>query len=129
MLYIYPNPNPNFFYWEFVGGPFWIVQEELIRHAVLPKLNQQLALFYTSVGELEEKTIDENLNENLHFIIDIVIPDCLPKYVQNRTVRKKVAQLKLGFKDLLKEMRMAEFPMSCFRNYRVKSCHSVLVLS
>lgn len=74
--------------WSSVGGCWWIIQEEILRHAAVAIL------------------MNQNQSNNIIINnIDIVLPPSqhLPKFINNEIIIKKIKCLRIKFKELIKK--------------------------
>lgn len=91
--------------WEGLGGPYWVIQVEILRHKVLSVYERELKLNFPYKLKYCSKVL-----ENL----DRIIPDEVPSCIKNPTLRKKMISLKVEFGCLADDLKTSNNPEVIF---------------
>ena len=87
--------------WELLGGPYWIIQEEILRHLIYQIFEEAL---------LDSFPSKKNFKTNVEIELFKLLPCPLPPYITNTTLIKKIQGLKENAATLVKEMNATDEP-------------------
>ena len=79
---------------EDLGGCFWVVQEELLRHAFLGEMNTIMD------GDYQAISYERRLRDAL----EVTVPAVVPSYVKHNIVREKIPALRASLEKLINKM-------------------------
>ena len=87
--------------WEILGGPYWIIQEEILRHLIYQIFEEAL---------LDSFPSKKNFKTKVEIELFKLLPCPLPPYITNATLIKKIQGLKENAAILVKEMNATDGP-------------------
>lgn len=87
--------------WEYLGGPHWVIQEEILRHICLDMISNTLEMLFPYKNKFF-KIADKKLAE--------ILPETLPSFITNRVLVMKINDLKGEFNDLLSDLMSSDDP-------------------
>ena len=90
-----------------MNGCFWIIQEELLRHATLGELKKIVPLNDVQNG---------NLYKEMKEILPKFVPLELPSYINHKIVRLKIPELRKNFESLIDSLELSEYPNVSLNN-------------
>lgn len=92
-----------------MGGCFWIVQEEIVRHAAICELKRILIENEDLLNKKEERDIHYSMNI-ICTSLENVLPSNPPSYVRNKALKNKLFLLKNSFNVLIRKLVQSSFP-------------------
>ena len=87
--------------WEVLGGSYWIIQEEILRHLIHQIFEEAL---------LDSFPSKKNFKTKVEIELFKLLPCPLPPYITNTTLIKKIQGLKENAAILVKEMNATDEP-------------------
>jgi hypothetical protein len=93
---------------EFIGGPYWIIQEEVLRHALLDKIRSCLKKEFPSKRKFSAASIK---------VIEKVLPTEETPEIKNRTLHQKIAELRVEFISLIERLKNSNNPQVLFYTF------------
>jgi hypothetical protein len=98
--------------WECLGGSYWVIQEEILRHVLLHSLNKQLEKCFPCKESFVKKSLLK---------VSEVLSDPIPNYIKNVILKKKIVLLKSEFVNLIDELRRNSKPKVYFNQIFLKT--------
>lgn len=92
--------------WEKSGGEYWVIQEELLRHATIYEYRCKSTFFKVVITntfscELNKKLSPEITEIGLHRVLNELLPFCPPSYINHKIVLQRMKVLREEFMELI----------------------------